>query len=79
MKIRLRYFGMVADRLGKSSEEVEWKGGATLVDPRAWLLELHPELSEMAWKIAVDQEIADGPCILRESSEIVVLPPFAGG
>ncbi|MEY3444868.1 MAG: molybdopterin converting factor subunit 1 [Bacteroidota bacterium] len=79
MKIRLRYFGMIADRLGKTAEEVEWEGSANPIDPRAWLLERYPALAEMSWKVAVDQEIVDGTCFLRESSEIVVLPPFAGG
>jgi molybdopterin converting factor small subunit len=79
MKIRLRYFGMIADRLGKTSEEVEWEGSPNPIDPRAWLLQLHPVLAEMSWKVAVDQEIVDGVCLLHENSEIVVLPPFAGG
>ncbi len=79
MKIRLRYFGMIAERLGKTAEEVEWEGSPNPIDPRAWLLTLHPVLSEMSWKVAVDQEIVDGTCFLRASSEIVVLPPFAGG
>jgi sulfur-carrier protein len=79
MKVRLRYFGMVAERLGKTAEEVEWTGEAKAVDLRAWLLGLHPELAGMNWKVAVDQEIVEGRCDLRESSEIVVLPPFAGG
>ncbi|MBK9452502.1 MAG: MoaD/ThiS family protein [Bacteroidetes bacterium] len=79
MKIRLRYFGMIAERLGKTAEEVEWEGSPNPIDPRAWLLALHPVLAEMSWKVAVDQEIVDGTCFLRASSEIVVLPPFAGG
>ena len=79
MKVKLRYFGLIADRLGKTSEEVEWEGSAVNFDPRAWLQSLHPVLAEMSWKVAVDQEIVDGVCHLRESSEIVVLPPFAGG
>ena len=79
MKIRLRYFGMIADRLGKNAEEAEWEGGESPVDLRPWLQTLHPELSEMSWKLAVDQELVEGPCLLHESSEIVLLPPFAGG
>jgi molybdopterin converting factor small subunit len=49
------------------------------VDLRAWLLQRHPEIVGMDWKIALDQEIVEGRCDLQESSEIVVLPPFAGG
>ncbi|MBL0019506.1 MAG: hypothetical protein IPP17_24505 [Bacteroidetes bacterium] len=62
MKIRLRYFGMIAERLGKTAEEVEWEGSPNPIDPRAWLLQLHPVLAEMSWKVAVDQEIVDGLC-----------------
>lgn len=79
MKLRLRYFGLIADRLGKTSEEVEWEGNRSHVDVRSWLLDLHPELDEMTWKVAVNQEIVEGSCNLQESSEIVLLPPFAGG
>jgi sulfur-carrier protein len=79
MKLHIRYFGMVADRLGRHTETMEWKGPEGPVDLRAWLLQLHPELAEMQWKLAVDQEIVEGPCTVSESSEIVVLPPFAGG
>lgn len=79
MKVKLRYFGLIADRLGKTSEEVKWEGSAENFDPRSWLLQLHPVLAEMSWKVAVDQEIVESVCHLHESSEIVVLPPFAGG
>ncbi|MFM2375635.1 MAG: hypothetical protein RLZZ165_732 [Bacteroidota bacterium] len=79
MKIRLRYFGMIATRLGKTAEEVVYEGEGMQIDLRAWLLRLHPELAEAEWKIAVDQNIVEGPCFIQASSEVVLLPPFAGG
>ncbi len=49
------------------------------IDLRGFLEEKYPALKTLTWKLAVDQEIVDGLCTLTESSEIVLLPPFAGG
>ncbi|MFN8397993.1 MAG: hypothetical protein U0176_25475 [Bacteroidia bacterium] len=78
MKLRLRYYGMIAQRLGCTQETLEWEGEGEL-DIRPWLLSIHPELAAMTWKVAVDLELVEGPCAVHESSEIVILPPFAGG
>jgi molybdopterin converting factor small subunit len=79
MKLHLRYYGLVADRLGRSSEVVEWELGEATVDLRSRLVQLHPALATLRWKLAVDQEFVEGPCTVHEASEIVLLPPFAGG
>lgn len=78
MKLHLRYYGMIAQRLGHTHETLEWGGGPEL-DIRPWLQSVHPELADMAWKVAVDLELVEGSCAVHESSEIVILPPFAGG
>lgn len=78
MKLHLRYYGMIAQRLGRTHETLEWERGQVL-DIRPWLLSVHPELADMAWKVAVDLELVDGPVAVHEATEIVILPPFAGG
>ena len=79
MQIKVRYFGMLADRLGMTGEDLELQGDGLSCDLRALLLERHPVLEGMVWKLAVDQHLVEGPCDVHENSEIVLLPPFAGG
>ena len=73
------YFGLIADALGKPTELLDIPQQETPLDLRAFLEEKYPALKNLSWKLAVDQEIVNGPCIVRASSEIVLLPPFAGG
>jgi sulfur-carrier protein len=79
MKVNVKYFGMIADLTGKGSENLEIAGQGRSLDMRAMLLAKYPGLANMSWKLAVDQEIVEGSCDVHESSEIVLLPPFAGG
>ncbi len=77
VKIRVKYFGMVAAVLGKGQEEINLP--AAELDLRVHFATLYPALSDMTWKIAVDQEIVEGTVALRNDAEVVLLPPFAGG
>lgn len=78
MKVNVRYYGMVAEALGKSQEAVEFPAGGP-VDLRAHFLARYPHLSALTWKVALGQELVEGPVLLVEGAEVVLLPPFAGG
>lgn len=81
MKVRVLYFGIVRERLGKREETVDVPAGATvgvLVD----LLERR--YSSMAAgagsiRIACNNEYVDSDWALSENDEIAVIPPVSGG
>ena len=77
MVVNVKYFGMIAEAVGKGSEEIEL--ASPVMDLRIHFLQLYPQLSALTWKLAVDQEIVEGAVVLRERAEVVLLPPFAGG
>lgn len=77
MVVNVKYFGMIAEAVGKGSEEIEL--ASATIDLRIHFQQLYPQLTGMTWKLAVDQEIVEGQIALRERAEVVLLPPFAGG
>jgi sulfur-carrier protein len=75
--IKVKYFGMIAEAVGKGQEEIEMP--TYEADLRAFFVDKYPKLVEMTWKIAVDQELVEGIVTLQDRAEVVLLPPFAGG
>ena len=78
MKVETHYYGMISDRLERSSElhTFETKDAINL---RGYFENRYPELKEINYKIAVNQEITDMLPANTEINEIALLPPFAGG
>lgn len=80
MKLSVKYFGMIAEDIGKQEEKIEISGQqisvAHLVE---LLLKKYPDLNLKSFKIAVNQSIAENAAIINENDEIALLPPFAGG
>lgn len=78
MKIRVLYFGLIAQKTGCTEEEVslELKGN---VNFREYFEEKYPTLKNQVYKIAVNQNITDFADIEDGINEIAFLPPFAGG
>jgi sulfur-carrier protein len=78
MKMKIKYFGLVAEAVGRGQEELEYVG-TDATDLRAFFIAHYPQLAGLSWKIAVDQEFVEGPIALHDHAEVVLLPPFAGG
>ena len=76
MNVKVLYFGMIAERIGKHEEMVELVQTNSL---RAYFCELYPQLEEMSFQVAINQEIKDSINKSEEVKEIALLPPFAGG
>lgn len=80
MTLSIKYFGMIAETIGKQEEKVEISrqqiAVALLVE---LLLKKYPDLNLKSFKIAVNQSIAENTAIINENDEIALLPPFAGG
>lgn len=81
--IRILYFGVLRDRLGRDSEELEWAGGSTtdllaLLRTRDahWAATLAPG---QVFRLAVNREMAYGDVPVPDGAEVGILPPVTGG
>lgn len=80
MKVDVHYYGMIVDKLGISQEQVNLDFiGQEPLDLKAFFFSKHPELKEMSFTIAVNQEIKESVHSDQTINEIAILPPFAGG
>lgn len=81
MRISVRYFAVVRERLGREDETLELPEGADVAAAMERLGELRPTVRDMRrhLQIAVNQEIAGGEQVLHEGDELALIPPVAGG
>ncbi len=78
MILQLKYFGMIAEAVGKSEEQLEFTGN-TVQELAVVLKESYPKLSELNYKFALNQTLVEQKEEISENDEIALLPPFAGG
>jgi MoaE-MoaD fusion protein len=81
MQVRILFFGMLKDLLGRSTDLVDLPEHATLGDVVIHYEKLIPKLGELAASIAIsiNQEFAGPDSKLKEGDEIAFLPPVSGG
>jgi molybdopterin converting factor subunit 1 len=81
MRVRILFFGMLKDALGKSSDEIEIEEGASVRDLlakyEAWIPRLKESLGSLA--VAVNQQYAGPDTKLKANDEVALLPPVSGG
>ena len=76
----IKYFGMIAEKLEKESEEINISDlKAISNEVNKAILKLHPALEGMSFTVAVNEKIAERWNEQEEIYSIAVLPPFAGG
>jgi molybdopterin converting factor subunit 1 len=81
MRIRVLYFAVVRERLGREHEEFDLPAGATVA---GLLEELERRYDAVAGlrrhlQVARNQEIARPETVLEEGDEIALIPPVSGG
>jgi len=83
--VTLLYFARLREALGVSSEQADLPAEVSDVNGltqwlrsrgAAWESELAPG---RAFRVAVNQEIADGATALRDGDEVAIFPPVTGG
>jgi molybdopterin synthase catalytic subunit len=81
MRVRVLFFGMLKDLVGRSSDTLELPEGSTITDLlkhyEARIPNLKDSLSCMA--VAVNQEYAAAATQLKSDDEVALLPPVSGG
>lgn len=82
MKVNVKMFGGLRERLGRESVTVELDGPRATVDD-LWtaLVDEHPMLEGMGEfvRIAVDREFADASTVVEADAEVALIPPVSGG
>jgi MoaE-MoaD fusion protein len=81
MRIEVRTFGGLSERVGLTSLPVELPDGATVADLRRQVAHAYPALAPLLPRVAVtvDLEVAGDATVLDASDEVALLPPVAGG
>ena len=81
--IRILYFGMLRDKLGRDQEQLEWQGGSTselLAQLRSrdtqWAEALAPG---QVFLVAVNRQMAYEDMPIPDGAEVGILPPVTGG
>jgi molybdopterin synthase catalytic subunit len=81
VNLRLRYFGIVRERLGRREETRSCADGITVGELVADLARSHDILALGAGslRIAVNREYVGDGHVLADGDEVAVIPPVAGG
>lgn len=81
MRIRLRFFASLRERVGRGEEDYDVPDGATVETVWAELKCRYPDLADIegALAFAVAQEYVDRQHPLRENDELALIPPVSGG
>ena len=78
--IKVLFFGPVAERVGSSEVEVEFRAGMRLQNLRAQLQAKYPAAFEIVCFAAVNgAHVLDMSLPLAEHSEVVFMSKFSGG
>ena len=81
MRVRVLYFGIVRERLGRSEETLEVPVGTTVGEVTTALSERHGNLATgvASLRVAVNLEYVDSTRVLADDDEVAVIPPVSGG
>ena len=81
MRVRVRFFASVRERLRRTETEIELRDGAAVADLWNELRRAFPSLEEVgaSLRFAVNQEYVDEEHRLADGDEVAVIPPVSGG
>ncbi len=78
MRVRLRLFAMLRERLG-SEVEREARAGATVGAVWRAVTREHPDLARLRVRFAVGETYVESGHRLADGDEVAVFPPVSGG
>lgn len=81
--IRVRFFAILKDRVGREVVEIPLSGPITLRELEEKVVEMFPQMEGYLTKrrvlISVNQEFATPDTVVKDGDEVAFLPPFSGG
>jgi molybdopterin converting factor small subunit len=77
MEITIKYFGQIAEAIGKDEEVLESKN-ADIESVKSYFIHKYNFTYDESIRIAVNQEL-DSVEDLKDGDEVAFLPPYAGG
>ncbi|AVR46829.1 MoaD/ThiS family protein [Christiangramia fulva] len=78
MKVKVKYFGMIAEAAGKSEEVLELENKLSVSELKKRQIVNYKIPDPDAVQIAVNHDLKT-EVELKEGDEVAFLPPFAGG
>ncbi|MEO9475999.1 MAG: MoaD/ThiS family protein [Cyclobacteriaceae bacterium] len=78
VKVTVKYFGAVAETVGKSGEEITMNETKKLSLLQKNLEKQYPDLEAATYRLSVNKKLIED-CELADGDEVALLPPFAGG
>jgi molybdopterin converting factor subunit 1 len=81
MKLRVLYFAVFREKIGRDDDVLELADGARVRDAIAALAAQHPPIARLAgrFRVAVNQDFTDDDRALADGDELALIPPVAGG
>lgn len=81
MKLRVLYFGIVRERLGRREELFDGRDGLSVGELLAGLSDSNGILALGAGslRVAVNREYVGNEHVLADGDEVAIIPPVAGG
>lgn len=81
MRVRVLYFAVFREKLGREDDVVALAGGSCVRDAIAALAARHDAIAKLRGKfrVAVNEDFSDDDRVLADGDEIALIPPVAGG
>ncbi len=81
MKVKVKFFAILRERVGFGEVTKEIREGETVRDLWKALQRDYPRLAsvEMRLLYAVNQDYVNGDYVLKDRDEVVFVPPVSGG
>ncbi len=80
MKIKILFFGILKDIVGKGTIEVTEDDGTSIADLKASLLKKYDKLNTYSnFSIAVNEAYVETDYLLKNNDIVAFIPPVSGG
>lgn len=80
MIIKILFFGITTDLIGKNQVEIEVLESTSVADCKTYLKKQFPQLQHInTYAIAVNEEYANDNLVLKQNDVVAVIPPVSGG